>query len=390
MRATIRGKRVAAGALLVTLLGLLIGVAGGQPPIAWRWEETDPLPQSHVGHTATLLADGRVLVVGDVGRYQTTASLYDPASDTWSETGPLTTPRYGHTATLLADGQVLVAGGAVDQNIVKRSVELFDPATGAWTAVADMPTARAFHAAALLPDGKVLVMGGALGLFSTSGIADVELYDPATDTWAFAEPMNKARASHSATVLAGGRVLVVGGYAPGNVAELYDPATGAWRYTGGRGLDFQARHVAVRLDDGRVYVLDDDKAAVYDPATEAWAWQSSPAMGDIFAAALLGDGRVIVNGGYEQWSYPPVTIIYDTTVLVDTTTWDWEYPALMKHGRAGHTLTRLADGRVLAAGGLDYPDTGEVFRAFRLPERLYAPVAASASEEGRRDTGDPE
>lgn len=374
MKAVIRGKRLAAAGLLAALIVTLVGAAVGQPPVAWRWEATGPMPQGHVGHTATLLADGRVLVVGDFGLSQTTAALYDPANNTWSETGPLTTPRYGHTATLLADGRVLVAGGVVDLYFVRSSVELFDPATNTWAAAADMPTERAFHAAALLPDGKVLVMGGALGQISTSGMAAVELYDPATDTWAYAEPMNKARAYHSATALADGRVLVVGGYAPGNVAELYDPATGQWRYTGGRGVAFPERHAAVRLDDGRVYVVGLAGAAVYDPAAEAWTAQDSPAMVEGFAAALLGDGRVMVSGGFYEFGFPPWPTYVDTTVLVDVPSGLWEYANWMQAGRAGHTLTRLADGSILAAGGLDAAATAEVFRAHPLTEQVLVPV----------------
>lgn len=388
MRAAIRGKQAAALAAALWLV-VVLAVQGqgtseralpldGQPSVAWRWEATGPLPEGHFFHTATLLADGRVLVVGDFGLSQTTAALYDPASNTWAETGPLTTPRYGHTATLLADGRVLVAGGVVDQYQVNRSVEVFDPATNTWAAAADMPTERAFHAAALLPDGKVLVLGGALGQISTSGMAAVELYDPATDTWAYAEPMNKARAYHSATVLADGRVLVVGGYQPGNVAELYDPTTGQWHYTGGRGVAFPERHAAVRLDDGRVYVVGLAGAAVYDPAAEAWTAQSSPAMGEGFAAALLGDGRVIVSGGFYEYGFPPWPTYVDTTVLVDVPTGLWEYANWMQAGRAGHTLTRLADGSVLATGGLNNPTTAEVFRAYALTEQLFVPMVMAS------------
>ena len=111
---------------------------------------------------------------------RTTAAIYDPAGGTWSETGPLVTPRYGHTATLLADGRVLVAGGWLNEHQVHRTAELFDPTPGLWTAAADMLWTRADHAAVLLPDGDVLVMGGELSL---AGIPFVECYDPATDTW---------------------------------------------------------------------------------------------------------------------------------------------------------------------------------------------------------------
>ncbi len=84
--------------------------------------------------------------------------------------------RFGHTATLLADGRVLVAGGNSSTDGISASAELFDPATGSWSLTTPMPTARYYHTATLLADGRVLVAGG---YNPTSGyLARAELYDP--------------------------------------------------------------------------------------------------------------------------------------------------------------------------------------------------------------------
>ena len=66
-------------------------------------------------HTATLLADGRVLVAGD-NSVTIDAEVYDPATDSWTATGPMIQPRQGHFATLLQDGRVLVAGGRLQRH----------------------------------------------------------------------------------------------------------------------------------------------------------------------------------------------------------------------------------------------------------------------------------
>jgi len=50
-------------------------------------------------------------VGGGNGGYLTNAEVYNPASGTWTVTGSLNTGRSAHTATLLTNGQVLVVGG---------------------------------------------------------------------------------------------------------------------------------------------------------------------------------------------------------------------------------------------------------------------------------------
>jgi hypothetical protein len=65
-------------------------------------------------HTATLLPDGRVIVIGGYswyGRVQSSVEIFDPATNRWYPARPLSSPRANHTATLLADGTILVVGG---------------------------------------------------------------------------------------------------------------------------------------------------------------------------------------------------------------------------------------------------------------------------------------
>ena len=97
---------------------------------------------------------------------------------TWTATGTLITARASHTATLLADGRVLVAGGFDTYGNPLASSEIYNPATGAWTATGDLNSARALHTATLLPDGRVLVAGGFN--WTVGYLANSEIYDPAS------------------------------------------------------------------------------------------------------------------------------------------------------------------------------------------------------------------
>jgi hypothetical protein len=190
-------------------------------------------------HTATVLLDGRVLVVGGhttktrgeptmqagmvtrsttasrtVSDFALDAELYDPRSNAWTKAGRMKTldvfgqevKRSQHTATLLRDGRVLIVGGfgvegrflgiAGEDRRPLTTAHVFDPKTSTFTYAGRMAHERHGHTATLLADGKVLVAGGfERGAFLTDGTAaPVEIFDPRTfdAAWGFATPSGLA------------------------------------------------------------------------------------------------------------------------------------------------------------------------------------------------------
>ncbi len=309
------------------------------------------------GHTATLLPDGRVLLIGGMisvrGDEVLTASteIYDPQTGATRPSGKLYTPRAGHTATLLPDGDVLVTGGGVEEKAL-ISAELYHAKTGEFVPVGPMLAPRERHAATLLADGRVLVTGGTI--VRPSDAADI--YDPRTRTFTAAARMRSRRAAHSSTLLRDGRVLIAGGAesleSVLRSVEVYDPADNSFTEAG----QMQAsryKHSAVSLEDGKVMILggSDERdwdgrrqsVEIYDPASGR-SRLIAPMNRSRFkfpnAVAIAGNGKVIIGGGgrrVEVYDYNANRFVVSGGSVED----EWFYA----------TATPLPDGKVFIAGG---------------------------------------
>src|SRR5262245_18701650 len=167
-----------------------------------------------------------LLLLGATG-HGGTALAQSPG--TFTATGEMTTPRSGHTATLLANGKVLIAGGFASLAAPSGwldTAELYDPETGVFTPTGSMTTPRILHSATLLPNGKVLIAGS----------RTAEIYDPSTGAFTATANMISDHQCQQAILLNNGTVLMAGGSAEWGLArtppaELYDPVTGTFRPT---------------------------------------------------------------------------------------------------------------------------------------------------------------
>lgn len=156
--------------------------------------------------------------------------------------------------------------------------DLYDPATGTFAATGNMVMPRAGHVATLLPNGNVLITGGASAT-GGAATATAEVYDVVSGTFSMTGSMANPRALHTATLFRNGKVLVAGG----------DAAFWGW---GSSSQSLSATEV-------------------FDPATGTFAAapdMSSPR--ESHAATLLANGAILITGGGDGTiGYSPTTVL---------------------------------------------------------------------------------
>ena len=243
----IRALRGALAVAAVTLCSLIlagVGVAANDSASTGWARFAPPAPKALAGQTATLLSDGRWLLVGGeqsgvvsgaVSMTDTrSAAVQTPAQTPVQTQTParLVYPRSGHTTTVLPDGTVAVLGGTGADGKPVSAAEILDPQTGETRVIADTGLmSRTAQTATLLTDGEVLLAGGT----GSDGqvLSNAELWDPSNSRMqTVVGGLTTARAGQSASLLPDGRVLIWGGHGAGGQAvtavDLYDPQTGAF------------------------------------------------------------------------------------------------------------------------------------------------------------------
>jgi N-acetylneuraminic acid mutarotase len=334
--------------------------------------------------SATLLSNGKVLIAGgDPNQPQNTTPpenaqnavaatwIYDPSANTWTSVASMSTPRVGHTATALPDGTLLVTGGinfiqGEPAGTAYTSAEIYDPIANSWSSAGNMAVKRAGHTATLLEDGRVLVAGGSSDDTLLTATGSAEIYDPATRAWSSTSNMSSARFSHTAVALPDGRALIVGGQGPGSSsqtvfsAENFDPTANAWTLTAPLPNDiFPYQNTTTLLLNGQVLVAGGANfypgpfrsfgtTALYDPVSNAWSDAANIGERSLQAATLLANGKVLITGGYDA----TIASGLSTAALYDPSTNSVTQEPSLPNVDYGQSAVLLGNGAVLITGGV--------------------------------------
>lgn len=360
------------------------------------WVTKDGSPSGFIGAapTATVLPNGRVLITGGQYYFQTSgagtsaaAYIYDPATGQIVPTGSMNVSRTQHTATLLANGQVLVAGGYTSTlagttftQALQSSAEVWDPITGTWSMVGSFTTARNRHLAWRIPSGanagKVAIIGGSTSVYGGSPTTSIQIYDPATQTWTAGPNLQIPRYDAQAVQLVNdtyttpgrafadtGKLFIVGGTggtASNNPSsldakwqpEIWDGTATAPAKTTSLSVMPRSQHTATLLRDGSVLIAGGSSISV-------------------------PTGQTLTPSMTAEIFNPSTTITLQGSFTLASGTMLGGPMGSTPSGRKQHTANLLSDGTVLLAGGAASGGAGHTSTSWSV--ELFTPNGTTST-----------
>ena len=268
---------------------------------AAEWLPADALSQRPFAghHQAAEAWDGKLYVFGGFqaeGRTQ----IYDAVRDIW-KVGADVPFRAASSASAVIGGRIYVAAGLAGRSPTGQAA-VYDPATDRWSSIESMPHPR-HHAAAATDGRRLFVFGGREGGAGVSnGVAEVQIYDPATNRWSSSNdpsagmaPLPFGRGGTGKAVFLGGRFYVLGGETrsdagatPAKVyarVDIYDPQRNRW--VSGRPMPVPRQGAFPVAAFGRILVAGGNDRADWGPST-AFDYYTPPASAAPAAMAANG------------------------------------------------------------------------------------------------------
>ena len=267
------------------------------------------------------------------------------------------TGRYG-VAAAASNGKVYAIGGESLGFVIHAEVEAYDPSTDSWVSRASLSSARTEVAVTTGIDGKIYAIGGNLdgGQTGFRTVTTLEVYDPASNSWTIKQPMSVNRSLLFAATATNGKIYVMGGVQTNNqppvsTVEECDPVTDSWTTKSNMPVGTYGAS-AVAASNGKIYIigggdLSQNFAAVYedDPDTDTWVSRTSMPFARNSNGAIEGDDGKIYAFGATTGGGASSVDVYDP--LTDI----WTSGPVMPATRSRFGAAKAANGAIYVVGG---------------------------------------
>lgn len=376
--------------------------------------EKPNMMSARAGHTATVLNDGRVLIVGGMtreefsaafylGRAPTTAcEIYDPITSTWMAAASMGTARARHTASLLSDGRVFVFGGSSNgtDSGALASGEIYNPTTNTWSGTANITANARWKHSAVVTGTDVLIIGGKAS--DSTYLASNYSYAPGSNTWTPKGNLGTARANMMTRLLTTGDVVVAGGENPANLSsdEFSTSPYTVWstnaaqlsvaRHNGGTAILPNGKVViaggATSADETTGAITNSAAADIYTPGGVGvhGTWSALPSLNTACSYNSLisaSGGNLVSAFGFRSDLTPDVGVYNGTTVLA------WAYPTgivpLGTFNRIRPASFSVGSNGIVFSGGSD----GVAFQPTSSSEQYTTGVSVFSNVGGLVRTG---
>ena len=277
-----------------------------------QWSQGADMPSARSWYCVGVV-NGKIYTIGGIGDGQLNNPVeeYDPTTDTWATKSTMPTRR-GDLSGCAVNEKIYAIGGWDGTNL--STVEEYDPAIDTWTTKAEMPSTRWGHATCAV-NGKIYVIGGAAEWPFVEFRDSIVVYDPVTDKWTTGAPITTPRWGISCCVI-NEKIYAIGGTPATadnrpaesfSTVEIYDPATDTWAERPLKPMPTARWGLATAVVNGKIYAIGGGDVYLpteayttveeYDPDSNTWSTKSPMPVGRIALVACSVDGKIYIPGG---------------------------------------------------------------------------------------------